>query len=68
MPPEGLPPGVSEVGIGLRAHMRGRGHGREALALLTDWLFERAHAVRVQAPTDPGTSRCARCSIASGGS
>ncbi|HET8526303.1 MAG TPA: GNAT family protein [Actinomycetota bacterium] len=53
VPPEGLPPGVFEVGIGLRPHMRGRGHGREALALLTDWLFERADASRVQAPTDP---------------
>ena len=48
-----LPPGVFEVGIGLQAHARNRGHGREALALLTDWLFEHAGAVRVEAPTDP---------------
>jgi RimJ/RimL family protein N-acetyltransferase len=48
-----LPPGVFEVGIGLRAHARGKGHGREALGLLTDWLFERADALRVEAPTDP---------------
>jgi RimJ/RimL family protein N-acetyltransferase len=54
VPTEGLPPGVFEVGIGLRAHMRGRGHGREALALLNDWLFGHADAIRVQAPTDPG--------------
>ena len=53
VPPEGLPPSVFEVGIGLRAHMRGKGHGREALVLLTNWLFEHANAVRVQAPTDP---------------
>lgn len=52
-PARPLPPGVFEVGIGLRARVRGKGHGREALALLTDWLFERAGAVRVEAPTDP---------------
>ena len=48
-----LPPGVFEVGIGLREHARGKGYGREALALLTDWLFEHAAAERVEAPTDP---------------
>jgi|SRR5919198_4829621 RimJ/RimL family protein N-acetyltransferase len=53
VPAEGLPPGVFEVGIGLRTHARGKGHGREALTLLTEWLFEHADAVRVQAPTDP---------------
>ena len=53
VPTEPLPPGVFEVGIGLHAHARGQGHGREALALLTEWLFEHADAVRVQAPTDP---------------
>lgn len=52
-PTRTLPPGVFEVGIGLRAHARGKGYGREALALLTDWLFEHASAVRVEAPTDP---------------
>jgi [ribosomal protein S5]-alanine N-acetyltransferase len=41
------------VGIGLREYARGKGHGREALALLTDWLFEHAGAERVEAPTDP---------------
>jgi RimJ/RimL family protein N-acetyltransferase len=54
VPPERpLPPNVFEVGIGLREHARGKGHGREALALLTDWLFEHARAERVEAPTDP---------------
>jgi RimJ/RimL family protein N-acetyltransferase len=52
-PTRTLPPGVFEVGIGLREHVRGKGYGREALSLLTDWLFERAGAVRVEAPTDP---------------
>jgi RimJ/RimL family protein N-acetyltransferase len=48
-----LPPGVYEVGIGLRESLRGKGYGREALALLTGWLFEHAGAERVEAPTDP---------------
>jgi RimJ/RimL family protein N-acetyltransferase len=48
-----LPPNVFEVGIGLREHARNMGHGREALSLLTDWLFEHAGAERVEAPTDP---------------
>jgi RimJ/RimL family protein N-acetyltransferase len=48
-----LKPGVFDVGIGLREDMRGKGYGREALALLTDWLFEHAGAVRVEGPTDP---------------
>jgi RimJ/RimL family protein N-acetyltransferase len=48
-----LPPGTFEVGIGLRESARGRGYGREALALLTDWLFEHAAAQTVEAPTDP---------------
>jgi RimJ/RimL family protein N-acetyltransferase len=52
-----LPPGTFEVGIGLRAEARGQGHGREALALLTDWLFERAAAQAVEAPTDPANGR-----------
>ena len=52
-PGRSLPPGVFEVGIGLREDARGKGYGREALALLTDWLFEHAAADRVQAPTDP---------------
>ncbi len=48
-----LPPNVFEVGIGLREDARGKRYGREALALLTDWLFEHAGAERVEAPTDP---------------
>lgn len=48
-----LSPGTFEVGIGLREDARGRGHGREALALLADWLFDRAAAEVVEAPTDP---------------
>jgi RimJ/RimL family protein N-acetyltransferase len=52
-PGRSLPPGVFEVGIGLREEARGKGHGGEALALLTDWLFDHAAAERVQAPTDP---------------
>jgi RimJ/RimL family protein N-acetyltransferase len=45
--------GVFEVGIGLRADVRGQGYGRQALAQFTDWLFEHAAAERVEAPTDP---------------
>ena len=41
------------MGIGLREGARGKGYGREALALFTDWLFEHAAAEVVQAPTDP---------------
>jgi RimJ/RimL family protein N-acetyltransferase len=52
-PGRALPPGTFEIGIALREDARGRGHGREALALLTDWLFEHAAAEVVEAPTDP---------------
>jgi len=48
-----LPTGTFDVGIGLREDMRGKGYGREALALLTDWLFGDAAAEAVEAPTDP---------------
>jgi RimJ/RimL family protein N-acetyltransferase len=48
-----IPRGTYEVGIDLRAHARGQGHGREALVLLTDWLFAHAAAEAVEAPTDP---------------
>jgi RimJ/RimL family protein N-acetyltransferase len=48
-----LPAGTFEVGIGLREDARGRGYGREALALLTDWLFDHTAAEVVEAPTDP---------------
>lgn len=48
-----LPARTFEVGIGLRESARGKGYGREALMLLTDWLFEHAAAQVVEAPTDP---------------
>jgi RimJ/RimL family protein N-acetyltransferase len=51
-----LPPGTFEVGIGLRESARGKGYGREALALLTDWLFGHAAAEAVEAPTDPANA------------
>jgi RimJ/RimL family protein N-acetyltransferase len=51
-----LPPGTFGVGIGLREDARGKGYGREALALLTDWLFERATAEAVEASTDPANT------------
>jgi RimJ/RimL family protein N-acetyltransferase len=46
-----LPPGTFDVGIGLREHTRGKGYGREALSLFTDWLFEHAAAEVVEAAT-----------------
>jgi RimJ/RimL family protein N-acetyltransferase len=49
-----LPPGTFDVGIDLRENMRGKGYGREALGLLTDWLFEHAAAEVVEAGTHPG--------------
>lgn len=48
-----LGPGTYDVGIGLDESMRGKGYGREALMLLTGWLFEHAAAQVVEAPTDP---------------
>ncbi len=47
-----LPPGTFDIGIGLREQARGQHYGREALRLLTDWLFEHAAAEVVEAPTD----------------
>ena len=46
-----LPPGTFDVGIGLREHARGKGYGREALTLFTDWLFEHAAAEVVESAT-----------------
>jgi RimJ/RimL family protein N-acetyltransferase len=54
-PAQTLPAGVYEVGIMLYEQRdRGNGYGREAVALLTNWLFDHAGAARVQAstPTD----------------
>lgn len=51
-PAQTLPPGVYEVGVVVYDHAdRGQGHGAEAVALLTAWLFEHAGAARVQAGT-----------------
>ena len=52
-PGRALPPGTFELGIDLREEARNKGYGREALALLTDWLFEHAAAEAVGASTDP---------------
>lgn len=49
-----LPPGTFDIGIDLRAGMRGQGYGREALALFTTWLFEHAGAQVLEASTDQG--------------
>lgn len=56
--PEGrrLAPGTFDIGIGLDEAVRGKGYGREALALFTGWLFEHAAAQVVEAPTDPGNA------------
>jgi RimJ/RimL family protein N-acetyltransferase len=52
-PKQTLPPGVFEIGVVLyRQRDRGKGYGREAVELLTAWLFEAAGAERVQAGTD----------------
>ena len=51
-----LPPGTFDVGIGLDKAVRGKGYGREALTLLTGWLFRHAGAQAVQAPTDPANA------------
>ena len=53
-PPLGLRPGVYEVGILIwNRDDRGHGHGTEAVALFTSWLFDEAGARRVQAGTSP---------------
>jgi hypothetical protein len=46
-------PGHLRGGDRPAGNARGRGYGREALALLTNWLFERAAAEVIEAPTDP---------------
>ncbi|HSJ51320.1 MAG TPA: GNAT family protein [Actinomycetota bacterium] len=48
-----MPPGVWEIGIELWDEAdRGRGLGREAVALLAGYLFGEEAAIRVQATTD----------------
>ncbi len=50
---DAMPPGVWEIGIELYDDDdRGRGFGREAVALLASHLFELEGAIRVQATTD----------------
>jgi len=52
-PPRALPPGVCELGINLfETADRGRGLGREAIALFVDHLFSDAEMGRVQLSTD----------------
>lgn len=52
-PEYAMPPGVWEIGVELwREADRGRGLGREAVALLSTHLFESEDAIRVQATTD----------------
>ena len=51
-----LPSGTFDVGIGLREHARSQGHGREAIALLTRWLFEQDAAQVVEGITDPANT------------
>jgi RimJ/RimL family protein N-acetyltransferase len=50
-PKHGFPPGVCEIGISLVSAVRGKGYGREAVALFTAHLHE-AGWPRVQASTD----------------
>lgn len=47
-----VPPGTYTIGIGLHERLHGRGYGREAVALFTNWLFEHAAAEVVEASTD----------------
>lgn len=56
-----MPPGVWEIGIELwESTDRGRGLGREAIALLASHLFEEEGAHRVQASTDVGNKAMRR--------
>ncbi len=52
-PKQTLPPGVFEIGVVLyRQRDRGKRYGREAVELLTTWLFAAGGADRVQATTE----------------
>jgi RimJ/RimL family protein N-acetyltransferase len=56
-PKQTLPPGVFEIGVILyQEGDRGKGYGREAVELLTTWLFQAGGAARVQATTDSGNT------------
>ena len=50
--PQCFPLGNFMIGIVLAPSARGRGVGREAVALLTSYLFEHEGAERVETPTD----------------
>jgi RimJ/RimL family protein N-acetyltransferase len=51
-PKQTLPSGVFEIGVVLyRPANQGKGYGREAVELLTTWLFREGQAERVQAGT-----------------
>jgi RimJ/RimL family protein N-acetyltransferase len=50
--PQSFPPGNFMIGIVMAPSARGRGIGREAVALLTSYLFEHEGAERVETPTD----------------
>lgn len=63
-----LPPAVFDVGIRLRVDARGKGYGREALTLLTDWLLSmRKLRLSRHRPIGPRW-RCERSSSGSAGS
>ena len=47
-----FPPGVFMVGIAIAPESRGKGFGREAIALLVTHLFRQEGAQRVEMPTD----------------
>jgi len=51
-PPPCFPPGVFMIGISVTPESRGRGFGREAVALLATHLFRQEGAERVEMPTD----------------
>lgn len=50
-PPD--PEGVVEIGYGLAAPYRGRGHGRQTVRALSRWLLERPGVTGLIAHTDP---------------
>jgi RimJ/RimL family protein N-acetyltransferase len=60
-PAHAIPPGVFELGILVYdPASRGQGYGREAIALITDHLFAREGAERVQASTSVGNAAMRR--------
>jgi len=60
-PGRGLSPGVFELGIVIHdPGDRGKGHGSEAVALVTTWLFREAGASSVQAATQTSNAAMRR--------